>query len=218
MNDMAAPREGLIFKRLTSKNWRTRDPTARHIVRVRNGKISSLSGGEWAEIFLTPQLSSHVPIDLVELFEVARGALCYGYFFYPMYTLGSEQLYRVLDAALARRCAQLGAPKRLKQFAKRVTWMHKNRVIDDFRKAQWEGARGLRNLSSHAERQSIHDPMMAATDMDIAVELIGELFDGAGLTPRFGDQAETTQPAGMLTIPELDPREFARGFARQRAA
>lgn len=166
-----------LFKHLISKNWRAYDATASHIVRVENRKTEPISGDDWAEFFLGPQLSSNVPSEVVELFEVARGVMCYGYFFYPLYTVGNEQLYRVLDAALAHRCDGLGAPNRFNTFSKRILWLSDQNVISNKRRIQWEATRQLRNSSSHAVRQSICDPTAAARSVDIAAELINELFD-----------------------------------------
>lgn len=171
-SDSARP----LFKRLTSANWREYDPTASHIVRVENHNTYPINGDEWADIFLGPQLNSRVPREVVDLFEVARGVMCYGYYFYPIYTVGSEQLYRVLDAALAHCCHGLEAPSDINSFFKRVVWLSDQKIISNTRKVQWEAARHLRNSSSHATRQSIYDPTAAARSVYIAAELINELF------------------------------------------
>ena len=38
-----------------------------------------------------------------------RGAMVYGYFLYPLYVLGAEQLFRVAEAAVTLKCEQMGA-------------------------------------------------------------------------------------------------------------
>jgi len=32
------------------------------------------------------------------MYEAARASMCYGYFFYPLYTLATQQLFRVAEA------------------------------------------------------------------------------------------------------------------------
>ena len=121
-----------------------------------------------------------VPSELVELFEVARGALCYGFFFYPLYTLGSEQLYRVLEAAVASKCEREKAPARLRSFRDRIDWLRDEGKIDQETNDRLHAARELRNISSHADRQSIYDQTAAIRGVGIAAKLINQLFDGGG--------------------------------------
>lgn len=42
----------------------------------------------------------HVPKDIQVLFEVAKEAMVYGYYLYPLYNLATEQLYRVTEEAV----------------------------------------------------------------------------------------------------------------------
>ena len=102
---MDSSRPERLFKRLTPENWREHDATANHIVRIRDGIATKLNDEDWAAIILEPELTPAVPEEVRNLFEVAQGVLCYGCFFYPLYTLGSEQFYRVLEAALRPRPA-----------------------------------------------------------------------------------------------------------------
>ncbi len=65
---------------------------------------------DWVNYFFRPIPNDSVPDNIVALLEVARGAMIYGLFFCPLVTLGSEQCYRVLEAAIRLRCDQLGLP------------------------------------------------------------------------------------------------------------
>ena len=69
-----------------------------------------MSGQEWLSLFLDPTLSKSVPENVRALFEVARRSSAYGYFFYPLYTLACEQLFRIAEAAVSEvqnaRCIQ----------------------------------------------------------------------------------------------------------------
>jgi hypothetical protein len=92
----------LRFKRLTVDNWQRPDPGLSIFVRLslQDGSTRPISGDDWAREILAIELSERVPLEIRRLFAVARGALVYGYFFYPLYTLGAEQLFRVAEAAV----------------------------------------------------------------------------------------------------------------------
>jgi hypothetical protein len=72
------------FKTLTSENWLTADPTSVIFVKLSHtdGTVTQMTGEEWLALFLDPILSKSVPENVRVLFEVARGSLAYGYFFY----------------------------------------------------------------------------------------------------------------------------------------
>lgn len=185
----------MTFKQLTPANWDKHDPTSRHFVLIdKNGVQRTPMGSKWAKLILDPKLCPSVPDDIVEMFEVARGILVYGWFFYPLYTAGSEQLFHVHEAAVAHRCDQLNTPKTVRTFATRLDWLFDQGHLTEQRFRQWTASRGLRNCAAHKKSQSIYDPTMAVSNVDIAVELINELFHTVG-----GDQmAETSKSHNLL--------------------
>lgn len=166
-----------LFKNLTPENWRQHDPTSDHIMRTRDGKFEKISGDEWASWILKPQLVAAVPEDVKNLFEVARGVLCYGHFFYPLYVLGSEQLFRVQEAALRHKCVEMGAPKKVKTFDAMLSWLRDNGTLSEDSFGRWTAARQLRNAGSHATRQMLFGPPEAVSTAAIAAEMINDLFE-----------------------------------------
>lgn len=183
-----------LFKKLTSQNWRQRDTTADVIARVRqDGSTVKISDDEWAEAILESKLSPVVPEDVRNLFDVAQGVICYGGYFYPLYTLGHEQLFRVLEAALCHKCADLSAPKRANNFSRNLRWLREAGRLSEQRYAQWDAARNLRNMASHADRQSLVDPTVALSGIRLTAELINELFEPA--------LAVSVQPAFAPPLP-----------------
>lgn len=165
------------FKQLTKQNWCEPDPIINLFVAVEEADIRPISGDEWAELFLNGKLSHSVPKDIESMFDVARGALCYGYYFYPMFTLGTEQLHRVMDAALAHKCEGLVAPTRIDRFARRLKWLLGRDVFGERQFQRWDATRHLRNMGAHASRQNILSPAMAARILDTTRELINSLFE-----------------------------------------
>jgi hypothetical protein len=172
---------GLGFKTLTPANWKEADLPA-----YTNGLLEP----EWLAAVLQPQVHADVPKDVRALFEVARGTLMYGWFFYPLCTLASEQSFRVLDTALKIRCAQLGLPAtwidqrgktRHFMFANNVARLVKAKVISDTK--FWESSCELRNDSSHPSFQTLLPPGIILASFQSVAKHLNHLFPHASAHP-----------------------------------
>ena len=109
------------IKRLTETNWSEPDEaTSSFHTLDGDGRARKMTGQDWAHHILQAQLQDCVPVEVRKLFEAGRGAVAYGYFFYPLFTLGMEQVFRVADAAAGAKCKALGAPDTLWQFSRRI--------------------------------------------------------------------------------------------------
>lgn len=106
--------------------------------------------------------------------------LPYGHFFYPLYTLGEQQLYRVADAAALHRYRDLGGPKtkrgRDPAFAARIGWLHQHGAIADEHAHQWAGFRELRNEASHPDMQPLITPGNAYSTLTIVAKCVNALY------------------------------------------
>lgn len=79
------------FKELSAANWLEADPTSTLFWREsRLVGPMMMDAQSWARSFLAVELKQHVPEDVRELFAVARGAVLYGWFFYPLFRVGSS--------------------------------------------------------------------------------------------------------------------------------
>lgn len=167
---------GLGFKSLTLENWRQEDTVASLFVFVSpTGMITEPSADDWVAIILEKKLGDFVPITVHKLFEVAKGTLCYGAFFYPLFTIGNDQIFRLFETALRMRCAH--APQKAQRnFKELITWAVGCGVIAADRKEQWDAIRFLRNAASHLEDQWIQPPTSALTHLNLAVEIINGLY------------------------------------------
>jgi len=85
------------FKELTADNWLAPDRVWADVVNavLPDWEIQLMTGDTWIQAILDFDLLETVPIEVRKLFAVACGAIAYGYFFYPLLTLATEQLYRV---------------------------------------------------------------------------------------------------------------------------
>lgn len=166
------------LKTLTINNWLQPDPASAHFVRrsYSDGTVSRLSAEDWLSFFLDPTLSESVPENVHSLFEVARGSLVYGYFFYPLYTLACEQLFRVAETAVTEKCKMLGAPKRVKKFHDKVQFLKETQVISAEQYSDLDELRRFRNSTSHPELQAILSPGAVTTLLFGITDTINELF------------------------------------------
>ena len=178
---MSVSQERVVgFKRLSSANWLTVDPAW-------EGVVISLSGSDpstgWVEDLTRVELDSVIPLSLRKVFEVARGTLVYGLMFYPLLTLGAEQLFRVLEAAVSLQCHALNAPSQIRTFSRKIDWLTSQKLITPEEQARWHAMRKLRNLGSHPTEQAIFSVGMTLTVLDSTVELINMLFIRGTVSP-----------------------------------
>lgn len=143
-----------------------------------DGRSRPITGDEYLNHIFRPKLLESVPTEVQALFEVARGAMAYGYFFYPLYTLAAQQLFRVAEAAVVHKCKALGAPKSKRTFKKRIDWLVDKGTIPESKLNRWKAIRELRNAASHADCQSISTPGNAIELLEQIAGQINSLFIG----------------------------------------
>ncbi|MGA2434026.1 MAG: hypothetical protein ABSG25_01935 [Bryobacteraceae bacterium] len=161
------------FKRLTLENWLTVDPAWDGVVMSSSRPDPSEA---WVYDLIRTDLNPGVPLPIRNLFETARGTLVYSLMFYPLLTLGAEQLFRVLEASASLKCKVMNAPPKINTFEKKVKWLAENGAITAEQQVRWKGVRIMRNEASHPKDQSIFSPCMALKILDKTVDLINPLF------------------------------------------
>ena len=128
------------FKRLSLENWLTVDPVW--------DAFANSEPSEWVHDLLKVNLDPVVPLAIRKLFETARGTLVYGLMFYPLLTIGTEQLFRVLEAAATNKCMAMNAPAKIKNFSHKIKWLSENNTIAKEQYIRWNSIRQLRNQVS----------------------------------------------------------------------
>lgn len=175
--------ENLGFKQLSAENWHDPDPMLSAFVRYSgsDGSIRPIVGNEWARDILDVELDAAVPQEVRRLFAVARGCLVYGYLFYPLYTLGVEQLFRVADAAVQHKCRQVGVlPETSLEnlgFSNGVGHLAKHGAIPTGARKGWDSLVQLRNVASHPKNQAILPPAIVVGELCRIADEIDHLFD-----------------------------------------
>jgi hypothetical protein len=168
----------LGFKQLDVDNWLQPDPIGHMFVSVdEKGKSHPTTGEEWIREILFPKLDEKVPIEVKRLFEAARGAMAYGYFFYPLFTLSIEQLYRVVEASVAQKWKSKNMPKNKKTLNEKINWLMENNVISQDVGIQLHIIRKVRNSSSHPKDQTIISPGPAVNLLVMICTFINTLFN-----------------------------------------
>jgi hypothetical protein len=190
------------FKKLTAENWLKPDPvflkTAAISVRdaftlalTQNGKDIDLPevvvpAEGWLESIHKAQLHTGVPKDIRSLFEAARAMFVYGYCFYPLCTLATEQMFRVVEAAISARCLGVaGAPKKKAPFEQKIEWLIQKGQLTKQKGTGLHAIRTLRNETSHPKHQMLVPPQVAGFMLMDLSTTINELF------PRPEDKAAT---------------------------
>jgi len=87
--------------------------------------------------------------------------------FYPLLTLGTEQMFRVFEASVTEKCKILNATAKVKTLADKINWLGEQFAIDPQDVFRWTTIRHLRNEASHPTAQSILPPNEALHIVDI---------------------------------------------------
>lgn len=159
------------FKRITLDNLLKGDITA---------AFAGPTEGEWISLLARPQLADSTPEEVRRLFELARGTMIYGWFYYPLLTLGYAECTRVLEAA-ARHAARMvgleptGKEKSLR-YREIVDKLHMKGLIAPDQLARWHLGREVRNIFAHPAAPTILTPGLASDALREAANDINTLF------------------------------------------
>lgn len=170
------------FKKLDTENWLEPDKVLNILHRVQpDGTTRPILANELIEDIQKAKLEDFVPDEIIKLFEVARGTMIYGYFFYPIFTLAAEQFTRIAETAINIKCSALNLPKSRDTFKKKIDWLLQESFLSNDAHNKWKSTIELRNTFSHPKRQNIFNPAMSINLMNAVAENINQLFS-SGLT------------------------------------
>ena len=164
------------FKTINLENWLSVDPVIACYGTKVNGETVPVPPSYWLENLLKPQLNLSVPEEVRKLFEIARGAMIYGYFYYPLFTFGSEQILRIGEAAITAKFVASNGPTTTKTFFDRIKWLEESGVISPEIAASWHVVREARNYSSHPSEAAILTPGMVQIQVVEIVNRVNALF------------------------------------------
>lgn len=166
------------FKKLTPENWLEPDKFNFYKVSVSltSGQTRPIDFDERRRQTLDINITEKAPLEVRRMFEVARGAMVYGYFFYPLYVLGGEQLFRVAEAAVTFKCKQMGAKTGRMRFVDKIKYLVGTSAISAQEEDLWQAVRELRNAASHPGMQTLFDSADALLFLQLIAGKINSLF------------------------------------------
>lgn len=171
------------MKKLSTANWQEMDPTCRgfeHLNR-HTGESGALFPDRWAQMLLALEFHDNVPENVRGLFDVARGSMLYGYYYYPLFKLGVDLMHRVAEAALSEKYRQCDGPQSKKKggfvsFSSKLQWLSNNQHIDVEQKDEWEWVREMRNDGSHPRDVALYPPIPSLSHVEETIQRINRLF------------------------------------------
>ncbi len=176
------------FKKLSEDNWLSQD-----------GKLGTEASGdavqaptreEWLAAVKEPRLAGEVPNEVERIFEVARGAAAYGYFFSPLMTLAERELYRAAEAAVRFKFRELDvAPPALKNrrlakqasrdprdFRRMVDFLISRGVIPEDAAQSWRAIAKSWSVVAHPEDGTVFSLDAVSKSLSRFAELINGLY------------------------------------------
>lgn len=139
----------------------------------------------WVKAFSAPKLGPQVPTEIVAHFEAGRGAMVYSRFFYPLATLGLENLTRTMELAVHLRAKNSGGEG--KNYEQDLRLLVKRGILPSAEEPAWQAGRKLRNTASHPRDRFLIDPGMALQHLHLTTERIHLLFPPDPPAPKAAD-------------------------------
>lgn len=143
-------------------------PSTHNEVRSRVGRFTSV------------ELHDGVPEQLWRMFEVAKGAMVYGILFYPLYTLGTEQIYRTFEYLVKLQYENLRGEKAQADLKSKVQWLIDNGHFPQPAPDAWMAMYHLRNIAAHPNMQTIETPAGASRTLRSMKNLIEHFYPKQG--------------------------------------
>jgi hypothetical protein len=166
------------FKQLTITNLLEPDPVTlafSHSCDLSTGEMRKMSREEFVTGLFEPRLVESVPQEVRDVFEAGRGAMCYGYYFYPLFMMGFEHSCRAAETAVDCKARILNGPARAK-FYDRIEFLMKEGSLSVEGRSQWHAIRRLRNESAHPKFRQLLPPGQCLEGLFTIADAVNELF------------------------------------------
>jgi hypothetical protein len=150
---------------------------------MRDGTSRPTTGEDWITDVVAINVGDQVPEDVATLFDFAKGALGYGYYYYPLFTLATQQLLRVADIAVDELFKALAIERKPLSLVRRLAILYERRLISDEQYRMLDILRNMRNSATHGSSPTIMIPTQAVRDMRWIADLISGLPWPKGITP-----------------------------------
>lgn len=162
-------------KRITPKNFGASDVS----------RAFGFTEVGWIAWFDEVQLDTMVPEPVRRLFELARGTMIYGWFYYPLLSFGTEECTRCLEAgarhaaAIAKLCPEPEKQAKIAFYSIIEKLVNAN-LIDQAEFRRWDTGRELRNAAAHPTTPTILAPSDARATLALIADQLNSLFKRLG--------------------------------------
>ena len=143
---------GYGFKQISVENLTLPDPLVLDMWTREGNDLRPMTPNDFVRPILAIQLDEPVPFEVRRAFYFARNAMCYGYWYWPAITLGSQQVLRVADLA-SRTASEERGLKPHQNFGPRISQLRAAGIVDAEREERWNLIVRLRNKATHPEWQ-----------------------------------------------------------------
>jgi hypothetical protein len=174
MSDQPNPEAEYGFKIPDASNVLEPDPLSKAFSTLDEHGTRSFVPEDILRALAPARLESHVPHEVRRAFRVALGSLPYAYWYYPLYTMGSQQLLRVADYALDQ-FARTAGMERPYSMADRIQKLSSSGLLSESDASRWQLIRRLRNMVTHPTFQEIWSLRQACDVADSVAEAINAL-------------------------------------------
>lgn len=172
---------------ITLENWDQTDSTCLVFAIQTPTGTRAMTANDWVQMLLEKPLPEHTPKKLHEMFQSAQACMIYGVKYYPLFSLGAEQITRIIEATLnwyaqANQIPVIQTDRKGKtrqvQFAQIIDVLKKHKLITqnehDILQNYW---REIRNMFSHATERSILPPRIYMDIYNNGTDLITTLVN-----------------------------------------
>lgn len=121
---------------------------------------SNQSVDDYVRAFLSIKLPTDASEDLLEVFDRVRAVMVYGCYYYPLFSLGVEELYRYHEALIRTALGSAAYKPNGKShtFNRMIEIAVEQNVLSEKEGEAWHAGRWLRNRSSHRESTFLLGP------------------------------------------------------------
>jgi hypothetical protein len=169
--------ERMGSKRLTADNFLLPDPLSGEFTgRDGDGPAQRLSAVDWAHEIRAVRLDGNVPEPVRNRFDLARGILRYGFFWYSLWVHGTVVSLQSAELALEVACDAAHGPKRLNSAESRIEWLEKRRFLAAADAGTWTLLVGVRDALVEAGDGPILTPRKSLDVLQAVAQAINGLF------------------------------------------
>lgn len=153
---------GTKLKKVNRDNYYEPDEICKLLrnVEIETGQISTVTEVDFINAIKDVKLHYSIPLDIRNMFEVAKALFSYGFLYYQFCTLALEQALKSLEALISQKYTLAGGPETTKNghvpgLKFKIDFLYSKGIIRNILKEKVDVFRHLRNQSFHPTYQQV---------------------------------------------------------------